>query len=281
MNAICLALLLAAMPASPENLRTPAIDRAFNRMYNFDFTGMYSVLDEYTRAHPEDPMAYAARSVGYLFSELHRMEILATEFFTDDEKVTDRQKLKPDLVVRARLFQMTQEARRRAKKVLVSKQNDRNAMSAICTAAEVETDYTILIEKRYLRSFSLSREAQKQARKLLAMDPPEVDAHLTLGMAEYVVSNMNWFFRVLVRFNQIEGNKQKAIENLKDVVHGGHYYAPLAKILLSVIYLREKMPHQALTLMQEMERDFPENPLIRNEVKKISEQITKTAAIKK
>jgi hypothetical protein len=278
MMVICLAFMLAAIPGPVEPYRAPAIDKAFNRMYNFDFTGMYSVLDDYTRTHPDDPMSYAARSVGCLFSELHRMDILATEFFTDDENVTDRKKLKPDPAVRARLFQMTQAARKRAENILASKPNDRNAMGAICTAAEVETDYTILIEKRYLRSFSLSREAQKHARKLLAMDPPEVDAHLTLGMVEYVVSNMNWFYRIFIRFHQIEGSKQKAIENLKDVIKGGHYYAPLAKILLSVIYLREKMPHQALALMQEMERDFPENPLIRNEVTKISAQIAKTSS---
>jgi hypothetical protein len=280
MNAICFALMLAAIPGSVDTFRAPAIDQAFNRMYNFDFAGMYSVLDEYTLTHPDDPMSYATRSVGYLFSELHRMDILATEFFTDDENVTDRKKLKPDPVVRARLFQMTQEARKRAETILASKPDDRNAMGAICTAAEVETDYTILIEKRYLRSFSLSREAQKHARKLLAMDPPEVDAHLTLGMVEYVVSNMNWFYRLFIRFHQIDGSKKKAIENLKDVIKGGHYYAPLAKILLSVIYLREKMPHQALALMQEMERDFPENPLIRNEVIKISERIAKTSTVK-
>jgi tetratricopeptide (TPR) repeat protein len=278
MNAICLALMLVAMPRSVEIVRAPAIDKAFNRLYNFDFPGMFSVLDEYSRTHPDDPMAYAAHSVGYLFYELHRMDILATEFFTDDEKVTDRNRLKPDLVVRAKLFQMTQEAKKKAEKILALNPNDRNAMAAICTASEVETDYTILIEKRYLRSFSLSREAQKHARRLLAMDPPEADAHLTFGMVEYVVSNMNWFFRIFVRFNQIEGSKQKAIENLKEVIKDGHYYVPLAKILLSVVYLREKMPHQALILMQELERDFPENSLIRNEVRKIAEQINKTTA---
>jgi hypothetical protein len=278
MNAICLAVMLVSMTGAANIVRSPEIDKAFNRMYNFDFTGMHSTLDDYVRLHPEDPMSYSARAVGLLFSELHRMQILATEFFTDDEKVTDKKKLKPDEAVRARIFEMTREAKRRAELILASDPNDRNALAALCTAAEVETDYTILIEKKYIRSFSLSKESQKHARKLLAMDPPDMDAHLTLGMVEYVVSNMNWFYRLFVRFHQIEGSKQKAIENLKDVVKGGHYYAPLAKILLSVIYLRENMPHQALALMQEMERDFPENPLIRSEVKKISEKASKASS---
>lgn len=271
MKAICMLLVLAAMVGTGAAAEAQAIDRAFHRMYNFDFPGMYAILDDYNRAHPEDPMTYSARAVGLLFSELHRMQILETEFFTNDDKVTDKKRLKPDPAVRAALFQMTREARKKADAILAARPDDRNAMSAICTAAEVETDYTILIEKKYIRSFSMSKESQKYARSLLAMDPPVCDAHLTLGMVEYVVSNMNWFYRLFVRFHQIEGDRQKAIENLRQVMERGRYYAPLAKILLSVIYLREKQPHRALSLMQEMERDFPENPLIQSEVKKISQ----------
>lgn len=268
-----LVLVLSATAGSVECRAQPTIDKAFDRMYNFDFAGMHAILDECGNRDPEDPMTFAARAVAFLFSELHRMRILETEFFTDDDKMTDRKKLKPDPEVRARLFAMTGEARRRAAAILAVDPDDRNAMSAICTAAEVETDYTILVEKKYLRSFSMSKESQNYARRLLAMEPPILDAHLTLGMVEYVVSDLNWFYRLLVRFHKIEGNKQKAIENLTKVARGGRYYAPLAKILLSVIYLREKMPRQALALMHEMQRDFPDNPLIRSEVAKISRKL--------
>jgi hypothetical protein len=268
-----LVLVLSATAGSAECRAETTIDKAFDRMYNFDFAGMHAILDECGNRDPEDPMTFAARAVAFLFSELHRMKILETEFFTDDDKMTDRKKLKPDPEVRARLFAMTGEARRRAAAILAVDPDDRNAMSAICTAAEVETDYTILVEKKYLRSFSMSKESQKYARRLLDMEPPVLDAHLTLGMVEYVVSDLNWFYRMLVRFHKIEGNKQKAIENLTEVARGGRYYAPLAKILLSVIYLREKMPRQALALMQEMQRDFPDNPLIRSEVAAISRKL--------
>jgi hypothetical protein len=278
MSAICLTVLLAAIAGPPQSPLSPtAIDRAFQRMYNFDFSGMHAILDEHVRAHPEDPLAYSTRAVACLFSELHRLKILETDFFTDDDQLTDRKKLKPDPAIRAQLFQMTGEARRRAAAILRSAPADRDAMSAMCVAASVETDYTILVEKKYIRSFSLSKESQAYARKLLAMNPPVYDAHLTLGMVEYVVGSLNWFFRLFVHFDQIEGSSQKAIENLKQVVASGRYYPPLAKILLSVIYLREKQPAQALVLLKELERDYPENSLIRAEVKKVSERIARPA----
>jgi len=274
MHAIFLSVLLAALPGPQQAADAPpAIDRAFQRMYNFDFAGMHKILDEYVRAHAEDPLAYSTRAGAYLFSELYRLKILETDFFIDDNQVTDRKRWKPDPAVRAQLFQMTGEARKRAAAVLKSAPNDRNAMFAMCMATGIETDYTILVEKKYFRSFSLSRESQGYARRLLALNPPIHDAYLTLGMVEYVVGNMNWFFRLFVRFDQIEGSKQKAVENLKNVVAGGRYYPPMAKILLSVIYLREQQPAMALTLLTELERDFPENPLIRSEARKAADRL--------
>jgi len=94
-------------------------------------------------------------------------------------------------------------------------------MLAMCMAAGVETDYTILVEKRYFRSFWLSRQSQMYARKLLALDPPVYDAHLTLGMVEYVVGSMNAFFRLFVHFDQIKGSRQQGAEHLKLVAEHG------------------------------------------------------------
>jgi hypothetical protein len=57
------------------------------------------------------------------------------------------------------------------------------------------------------------------------------------------------------------------------VANHGRYYRPFAKILLSVIYLREKQPAQAEGLLAELARDFPENPLIRRELQKVRRQL--------
>jgi tetratricopeptide (TPR) repeat protein len=251
------------------------LDRAFNRIYNFDFPGAYAILDAEQRAHPDSPLVYSVRSAAYLFSEFHRMKILEMDFFADDDKVTDRKRVKPDPAARVELFRVTAEARKRAQERLAANQQDREAMFALLMATAVETDYVGIVEKRYFRTYSLSKEAQQYARKLLALNPPFCDANMTLGSVEYVVSNLNFFFRLLIHFDQIEGSKQKAIMDLKKVIECGRFYPPFAKILLSVIYLREKQPQQALVLLKEMARDCPENPLIRDEVKRVSEKISR------
>jgi tetratricopeptide (TPR) repeat protein len=278
-NLICIViwLLAAGFRGRAQEVQPPtALDRAFNRIYNFDFPGAYAILDAEQRAHPDNPLVYSVRSAAYLFFELDRMKILEMDFFADDDKVTDRKRVKPDPAARAELFKMTEEARKRAQARLAANPQDREAMFALLMSTAVETDYVGIVEKRYFRTYSLSKEAQQYARRLLALNPPFCDANMTLGSVEYVVSNLNFFFRLFVHFDQIEGSKQKAIENLNKVIACGRFYPPFAKILLSVIYLREKQQEKALKLLQELARDYPENLLIKSEVGRVLAKIAIT-----
>jgi hypothetical protein len=260
-----LLLMLATLQLASAAEMGP-VDRAFERMYNFDFAGAHTILNDLERQDPSYALTYAVRASALLFSELDRMKILETDFFTNDDTVTDKKRLKPDPAARARLFEATATARRTAAARLAVAPADADAMFAMCMATGVETDYTILVEKKYLRSFKLSKESQAYARRLLALDPPVCDAYVTIGSAEYVVGSMNFFFRLFVRFDEIKGSKQKATEDLKKVIANGRYYPAFAKILLSVIYLREKQPAAALQLLTELSHDYPENRLLRNEV---------------
>jgi tetratricopeptide (TPR) repeat protein len=277
-NVVCILGILSATVMAGQTAATPppsAMDRAFDRLYNYDFAGAHAILDEEMLRRPEDPLIYAVRGAAYLFGEFDRLKILELQFFADDDQVTDRKKLKPDPKAREQLFKVTGEARKRALTRLAVNPNDHEAMFALCTAAGTETDYLGLIEKRYFKTYSLSKESQLYARKLLAMNPPFYDAYLTLGTVEYVVGNLNFFFRLFIRFDQIEGSKKKAIEDLKKVVDHGRYFPPFAKTLLAAIYLREKQPQQALAIMKELERDFPENPLVKKEIKRATDMINR------
>lgn len=267
----------ATVRAGPDPCPT-LIDRALGHMYNCDFEGANAILDEQVRAEPDNPLGHAMRGAAVLYEEFDRLGVLESQFFSDDEKVTDTKKFRPDPALRARLFAATGEARQRARARLAADPSDRDAMLALCMSAGLETDYTTLVEKKYLRAYALSKESQLYARQLLAVDPPVVDAYLTLGSVEYVVSKMNWFFRMFVRFDQVEGSTLKGIEDLKLVVAGGRYYAPMAKALLALIYLREDQPEVALGLLRELERDFPGNRLFRAEVVRVERQVAQAGA---
>jgi hypothetical protein len=257
--------LAACLAAQPKTL----IDQAFDRLYNFDFKPAQEILDRQIQLAPRDPLPLSVKAASLLFSELYRLKILELDFFTDDDKLVDRRALVPDPAVRRAFFQLLEDAKRLANARVAARPDDPDALFALCMATGLEVDYAALVERRRFGSFSLSRRNQVYARRLLALDPPVADAYMTFGTVEYVVGSLPFFLRWLVRFDQIGGSKQKGIEELELVARQGRYYGPLARMMLGVIYIREKRPEKAEVLLLGLASEFPRNPLFRKELVRV------------
>jgi hypothetical protein len=243
-----------------------ALKRAYNRLYNFDFPGAQEILDRQRQVDSQEPMLVATKAAAYLFSELDRLRILELDFFTDDEKVVDRRKLIPDPAIRAKFFQTVEESDKLANARLASKPDDPDALLALCITTGLVTDYAALVEKRRFGSFALAKKSHIWAKKLLDLKPPGVDAYMTFGTAEYIVGSLPFFFRWFVHMDSVEGNKQKGIDELKLVATQGKYNGPFARMMLAVIAMREKRPAEAETLLAALATEYPQNPLIREEL---------------
>lgn len=264
-----LALLFLLAAATPQ---TPA-DVAFQRLYNADFAGAHRVLDDALRQDSSNPLFHSVRAAAYHFSEMDRLRILETDFFMDDDNISSKKKLSPDPNIRIRLFSSIERARSLAQARLATHPDDRDALFAMCMAASVVTDYTGLIERRQWRSVTLASEVNTYAQKLIALRPPVVDAYLHVGAVEYIVGSLPFFVRWFVRIDQIKGQKQLGLEQVKEVATRGRFYAPYAKILLAVACLREKKTREARNWLAEFLRDYPDNPIVRRELENLDRKL--------
>jgi hypothetical protein len=256
--------LVAARLLRAETHPIPAISDALRRLYSFDFDGAHKILDAFIAENPEHPLGYTFRAAVYLFRELDRLGVLEAEFLTDDRQITsDRKKLEPDPATRASFDQAIAAGRR-----LAAPPAPRNSTSlfALCAAEGMVTDYLVFVEKRRWAGFSHARQSHNFALDLLNHDPKFVDALLTTGLTEYLLGSLPFFIRWFVRFPQAEGSKEKAIQNLQRVSRDGLYLGPFARILLAIIYLREKRPQDSIRTLEMLANEFPENPLIRKEL---------------
>jgi hypothetical protein len=265
---ITLALLAALAPFAAA-AATP-FERTFERLYSFDFRAAHAELNPYIEQHPDEPLPYAIRSAIHLFFELDRLGILEGEFFASDKRIGEKKKLKADPAIRAQILQAIEDARVRAERVLASRPDDRDALFAMCMAQGVTMDYMALVEKRQFASLSKAKQSNQYAQRLLRIDPQFYDAYLTAGVTEYLVGSLPFFVRWFVSFENVRGSKQAGIENLRLVAEKGRYLKPFAKILLSIVYLREKQPGRARSLLIELTREYPENPLLRKELARLN-----------
>lgn len=267
---ICLPLSVARGQAQQEP--PTGVDQAFRYLYNFEFPEAHRVLDHFEREHPGDPMGPATRSAVYLFTELQRLDLLASEFFQDRGDRIQAKKLEPDPELREKLFETTVRTREVARKVLADKPDNLEALFALSTAAGIESDYLFFVEKKRLASLKLHKESHGYCRRLLELDPDYPDAYLTSGFYEYLVGDLPFFLRWFIRFDGVEGDKEKGIERLQFVSKNARYCAGFAKVLLAAVFLREDRPADSVKMLTELTRDFPRNPLFPREIRQICEK---------
>ena len=252
-----------------------AIDKAFARMYNFDFTGAHSIIDTHLRAKPADGFGYAVRASAFLFEELHRLRILESEFFAEDKRFIAKKKLTPDLQSRDSFHAALQVAQREAQRVIAASPKDAESLFTMSLVASLQADYMALVEKRQWQSLSLIKESQFWSLRLLQSHPDFADAELTGGACEYLLGSMPFFVRWFVRVDGVEGQKSSATPKLERVAASGRYLGPFARILLAIVHLREKQPTRSLAILNELSRDYPQNPLFRSEAKKVEALIAR------
>ena len=271
------ALLLLALPvaAAPE---PNAVQQALARMYNTDYAGSARILDEHIAKNPGDPLGPTFRAASDLFSELTRLKILEGEFFADDKRIAEKEKLVPNPALRANFERNIGKARQLAEMRLAQNGGDADSLFALCITAGLMLDYGALIEKRQLMSLTHAREAHRHALRLLKADPTYTDAYMTTGFTEYLLGSLPFFVRWFVRFEESSGDKNLAVQRLEKVAHQGKYLGPFARIMLSLAHFREKRYRQCESLLAGLAKEFPENPLFKKELQKVGEVIRKAAS---
>jgi hypothetical protein len=249
------------------------VDAAVQEMYNFDFQASHQILDQCIAAHPQDPLPYAFRAAADLFYEMDRLGILESEFLVDDKRIIAKKKLHPDATVRAQFYEALDDTASRAEAALRANPNDRSALFAMSTSLGLATDYMALVEKRQLLSLAPARRSNSYAQRLLKLDPTYYDAYLTTGFSEYILGSLPFVIRWFVHFDNVSGNKERGVEDVRLVAREGHYFKPFAKILLGIADLREKKPQEARDLLIDLAHDYPDNPLFRKELAKVTATI--------
>jgi hypothetical protein len=262
-------LLFCLAPIAAQAAEPASLDGGYRLMYNFDFDAAGRELGRWTAEHPGDPLGPVSQGANLLVSELSRLGILQAQFFVDDASFTTNRWLQPDEAVRARLESALGEASRLADARLKRDASDRDALFATALVAGLHADYAALIEQRSLAALSYTRDAARSAARLLALAPDYADARLATGTSEYIVGSLAAPIRWILRLGGYSGNKAVGIAQLRITAQHGRLLAPLARILLSIAYLRGGERAHARDMLAGLLRDFPTNPLFASEVRRL------------
>lgn len=261
--------LIATGQTPPEAFHVPELDEGFRLLYQLKPTEAHAQFQAWQKAHPEDPLGSAAEAAAYLFEECYRQGVLTSEFFLDNKRFLGKIALKPDPDLRAAFFAADKKAQELGQQKLQTAPDDTNALFAMTLSLGMQADYASLIDKQQVESLKTIGEADKYAKRLLAVAPGAADAYLTLGTANYVIGSLPSVKKLFLGFAGIRGDKKAGIQQLEMAAERGHYLRPFAKIMLALAALREKKTELARAQLKDLVAKFPENPLFATELAKL------------
>lgn len=238
-------------------------------MYNLNFAGAHKVFAEWMRQYPADPMGPVSDAAAYLFSEFERLQILQSEFFTQDSVFRSGPRLQPDPELRRRFLEQLNGAEQLAGAALARNARDTNALFALVLVPGLRSDYEGLVEKRYFAALTSTKTARHAAERLLAVDGQHADAWLAIGVENYLLSLKPLPIRWFLQLNGNATDRAFGIEKVKLTAERGRFLRPFAQLLLAVAALRDKQVALGKSLLQSLSREFPDNHLYRQELNRL------------
>ncbi len=269
--------LLAFSPTSAPAASSEAeyIRQGHDHYFNLEYD---QAIESYRRALALDPAApntYNHIATAILFKELNRLGMLETSAFKEDNQFLQREKPEPDPQVGEKFREYLFEGRSRAEKILETKPRDRMAWFALAQNYGLQANYQFMIEKSYIAALRNGQRARGYSNKLRKHYPEFVDGYLVAGVQEYVVGSLPWALRAVIALGGIHGSKQTGEDWVAMVADRGQLVRTEARVLLSLLYRRERRPLEAAELLQGLITEFPRNYVLRLELAAMYEDAQK------
>jgi hypothetical protein len=113
------------------------------------------------------------------------------------------------------------------------------------------------------------KNSRIMAEKLLKSDPSCYDAYLAMGVENYLLSLSPAPVRWILRITGSSTEKARGVQELQLTANKGYLLAPYARLLLSVVALRDKDYVTARFLLSGLAQEFPQNGLYKKELDRI------------
>jgi hypothetical protein len=253
-------------PVMEADTSSKLLESGYRHLYELNFTAARLDFVSYQKERPEDPLGKASEAASYLFEQFHARGVLTSEFFVNDQTFLGGVPGSAEQNHNAGFVEANTQAREQAKKLLKSNPKDVHGLLALTIADGMESDYDAIIIKKQLPGLSMMRQAEADAKTLLAIDPNEQDANVALGMSNYVIGSLPSYKRAFLWFGGLHGDKQRGMDQMGSAAEHGHYLQPFAKVMLALAYEREHKPEQARELLSELAVQFPRNSVFAREL---------------
>lgn len=238
----------------------------YRHFYNLEFPEALAEFRAEVAQHPNSPDAYNHVAHAILYREMFRSGALESELVTGSNPFLRREGLNPSKQDDQEFQDSINRALALCEARLQTNPNDVQALYAEGVSYGLRGNYHFLVRKAYADALRDATSARKAHARVTELDPNFNDARLVQGVYDYVLGSLSPAWRMLGFFAGFRGDRERGIETLKQVAKLGHSNRVDAEILLCAVYRRERRAKEAVPLLSDLIRRFPENFLLRLEL---------------
>lgn len=254
-------LLVVALLAADPLALTPAQTKAFDHFYSLEYDQAAAEFEKLIAEAPTEPARYNHLAQALIYREMLKAGALESELVSGGNAFLKRDRIVPEPEVAQRFEAAIGKALELANQRVAQSPRDPVALYTRGAAYGLRSNWDFMVRKAYfdaLRSLTASR---KDCKKAFEIDPSFHDARLVEGFHDYVVGSLPAYVRMLGFLAGFRGDKEGGIRTLQEVAAKGRLASVDAKILLGVIYRRERRPEVSIPIVTDLIRRFPRNYL--------------------
>ena len=265
-NGIIVAFLIVAcglINVAPANGQSVDVfSEALEALYSLDFDVAEQKFTELTEDDPTVPRYWNLLASSVWLKIVFEQEKLNLDSYMGNRLGGDGAN---DLVSserEARLRTLIGRVIETAETILENNPNDIEALYALGVAHGMLASFEATVKRAYFAANSQAGKAREYHMRVLQIDASYNDARLTIGTYDYALGVLPGFVRFFLGLFGVRGDKEGGIEQLEYAAELGERSRTNAKMVLVVVYNREKQYEKALAVLHDLHTQYPRNFLL-------------------
>jgi tetratricopeptide (TPR) repeat protein len=258
--------LQAAAYAQTGNLfaseQLARIRQGLHDIYSMEYGRAARDFQAMIRDRPDDPAGYVYLGMTYWIEDLSQKQELNIDRFAASDFFVENPKYQPkaDPAVERRFRQVSEQAIEKARVRLEKNPDDRAALFLRGLAYQNLATFEAS-QQHWWTAFRYGSKTFRDHRELLRRDPDFHDAKLSVGVYDYVAGSLPWTVKWIALLLGHSGSKERGKLELEAAADKGVLVGDDARVVLILIYTREKNYERAAELLSELHNKYPHNYL--------------------
>jgi tetratricopeptide (TPR) repeat protein len=241
-------------------------------IYNLDYATARTKFEEIRQRKPDHPAGDLYIATLIWVEHLYKSRRLQSSLYQNesfyagaDEAKEETEGDAVDQGVDRTFRDAIGRAKTKALTLVNRNRKDADALYFLGAVYGVAAAYDASVARKFIGALRNGSRCVDLHQQVIKLNPEYYDAYMSVGMYNYVVGSLPGLVKTLVAIGGVRGNKAKGITMVEQAAAQARFVGDDARVILAALYQNEKRPADAIRVLEEMSRRYPNNYLVRLE----------------